>query len=155
MVEMPDSVASIPCLKTLHFSGRYPFHSCVVHCLISCSPVLEVLHLRGVLEPDIPLTHDISVPTLKTLHLDFRIDEVGVHRHYINIDTPKLEYLRVKDDSLAEFQHIRPFFVLLQRIAKTKHLSLSANSIAVSSISNDDSLLLQPLNYLLKLFIFV
>ncbi|KAL2923896.1 hypothetical protein RDABS01_015387, partial [Bienertia sinuspersici] len=124
--------------------------------LISSSPVLEVLHLGGVLEPDIPLTLDISVPTLITLHLDFRTDEVGVHRHYINIDAPKLKHLRVKDDSLAgylvenldsiisvyvdnegfwienaEYEHIGRLFVLLQSIAKTKHLTLSADSVTI------------------------
>ncbi|CAH9095711.1 unnamed protein product [Cuscuta epithymum] len=154
-IEIPDSIVSFPCLKTLTFTGWFPYHCHVMDKLTSSCPVLEKLHLEGFLEPNADLMFDISIPTLKAMHLEFFTDESGLHEHYIIIDAPKLEDLYIDDhteacyygrnlDSLisvhvdvdyegslvgdANFERLKRLLMLFASVSKAKRLTLSAAS---------------------------
>ncbi|KNA08448.1 hypothetical protein SOVF_162590 [Spinacia oleracea] len=155
-VEIPSSVSCFPCLKTLTFTGWYPYHSSVVNRLISSCPVLEILRVVGSCEPDEPLLFDISNITVKKLYLDFNTGERGLHQHFVIINTPNLEYLNIKDQTLAcyvvnnvdsvisayidcqgpfgrdaDTKQVVRLFLLLESVAKAKQLTLSADSLLI------------------------
>uniref|UniRef100_A0A803L2X0 F-box/LRR-repeat protein 15/At3g58940/PEG3-like LRR domain-containing protein n=1 Tax=Chenopodium quinoa TaxID=63459 RepID=A0A803L2X0_CHEQI len=155
-IEIPESLASFPCLKILQFTGWFPYenHCSALDRLLSNSPVLEDLHLEGYLESEAEFEFDLCVPTLKRLRLNLKTDVHGVHPHTVTIDAPKLEDFDIADGTCAEYvmknvgsldfvdvdyeaswtdvpedDHIRRLLGLLFGIAKTKELSISVDSL--------------------------
>ncbi|XP_056685243.1 F-box/FBD/LRR-repeat protein At3g26920 isoform X2 [Spinacia oleracea] len=113
---------------------------------------LVVLKLKSCFEVEIPSSVS-CFPCLKTLTFT---GERGLHQHFVIINTPNLEYLNIKDQTLAcyvvnnvdsvisayidcqgpfgrdaDTKQVVRLFLLLESVAKAKQLTLSADSLLI------------------------
>ncbi|KAL1195623.1 FBD-associated F-box protein [Cardamine amara subsp. amara] len=94
---------SLPCLKIMHFKNVVFPSKEAAEALISCSPVLKDLKMSYSTDDFEVLrvcSTSLKTFTLKQLDIDF-VDNVG---HKIVIDTPRLEYLNLKDYQCRSFK---------------------------------------------------
>ncbi|XP_021835980.2 putative FBD-associated F-box protein At5g53635 [Spinacia oleracea] len=103
-IQIPESVVSFPCLKSLNLQVIFPDSEDAVNRLLSCCPVLEKLYLLGFIDYPEGLKINISVSTLRRLSLRLVNTESSYEEeHDIIINTPNLEYLSVDDDSFSKY----------------------------------------------------
>ncbi|KAL2931547.1 hypothetical protein RDABS01_036957 [Bienertia sinuspersici] len=103
-IQIPESIASFPHLKSIDLQVIFPDGEAAVNRLLSCCPVLENLNLFGFLDDVKVLKIDISVSTLGKL--DLRLIETGSNYRKkldIVINAPNLEHLYIDDDSFNRY----------------------------------------------------
>ncbi|XP_057534300.1 F-box/FBD/LRR-repeat protein At1g78750-like isoform X3 [Amaranthus tricolor] len=107
-ISVPDSILCFPYLKSLELDLLLPDQCNVMHRLLSSSPVLEQLFVNGHLDSADSTNFDICVrsPLKLSLHLEYQgdgDDEDDTSEYVITIDTPRLRYLSIMDDSLSQY----------------------------------------------------
>ncbi|CAB4277293.1 unnamed protein product [Prunus armeniaca] len=144
----PPTSGCFPSLKFLHVSVEYPDNDSMEK-IFSCCPVLECLTINGLLGVDDVLNFNISVPELRRLRLELKLDCVYNEdiKHTFFVNCPKLESLNIKQDILSNylFENVKSLVkanvdlvyhfkhdqhacatALLAGISNVKYLSLSA-----------------------------
>ncbi|ONI12360.1 hypothetical protein PRUPE_4G158900 [Prunus persica] len=100
----PPTSGCFPSLKFLHVSVEYPDNDSMEK-IFSCCPVLECLTINGMLGLDDVLNFNISVPELRRLRLELKLDcvyNVDI-KHTFFVNCPKLESLDIKQDILSNY----------------------------------------------------
>lgn len=148
-IDPPES-GCFPRLKVLHLrvcSDNVP----LMEKLYSCSPVLEVLTIEGIMDlgdadDDVVYNFKISVLELKTLRIDL-VCRIYNTRLDVYINNPKLENLDLKMDGFSNY------FLL----GRAKSLVNATMPVSVSHIFLEKNLLTfptKPLHFWMKFLMF-
>ncbi|KAL2899799.1 hypothetical protein RDABS01_024881 [Bienertia sinuspersici] len=147
-IQIPESIDSFPCLKSIDLQVVYPNSSeGAVRRLLSSCPVLEDLTLVVFLDFYIQaLQLDISVPTLRMLDLKLKnLDNIFIEKHDVIINTlaqylvKDLEWVSDVDviyDATMLFGDVGPEYInrllnLLRGVAYTEILTLHWDTVDV------------------------